>query len=140
MILVNAENRVMGRLASFVAKKALEGEKVTILNAEKVIITGSRESAMHKLQTRLGLHGKGNPEKGPHSSRMPDRVLRRVVRGMLPWRRRRGKEAYRRVHVYIGLPSEFSDKEFANLPESKGRELKKFVELGEVCRLLGAKW
>ena len=110
MILVNAENVIMGRLASFVAKKAIEGEQVTIVNAEKAIVTGSKEAAMKKLKVRLSLGGKGNPEKGPKFSRMPDKVMRMSVRGMLPWKRSTGKEAYRRVHAYIGIPAEFEGK------------------------------
>ena len=38
MVVVNAENAVVGRLASYVAKVALNGEEVTIVNAEKAII------------------------------------------------------------------------------------------------------
>lgn len=140
MILINAEKNVMGRIASFAAKKALEGENVTIVNAEKAVITGSKEDAMKKMKTRLNIRGKGNPEKGPKFSRMPDRVLRRSVRGMLPWRSSRGKEAFKRVHAYIGLPSEFEGKKFTGMPESKGREARRFVLLGEICRLSGAKW
>ena len=138
MILVNGENVVMGRLASFVAKKAIEGEQVTVVNAEKAIITGSKEDAMKKLKVKLSLGGKGNPEKGPKFSRMPDQILRRSVRGMLPWKSTRGKEAYRKVHVYIGIPEEFDGKKFEEVP-SKG-ESRKSVELGAICKLLGAKW
>ena len=138
MILVNAENRIMGRLATFVAKKAIEGETVTVTNAEKAIITGSKQSALRKFKTRLDIHGKGNPEKGPKFSRMPDKVLRHSVRGMLPWRSNRGKQAYKRVQVYIGLPDSLKGKQFAEMPKEK--EPKRFVQLGELCRLLGAKW
>ncbi len=138
MILINGENVIMGRLASFVAKKAIEGEQVTIVNAEKALITGTRDAAMQKLKVRLKIGGKGNPEEGPKFGRMPDRVLRMSVRGMLPWKSSRGKEAYRRVHVYIGIPEEFEGKKFEEIP-SKG-ESRKSIELGTICKLLGAKW
>jgi len=137
MILVNAEGKVLGRIATFAAKKALQGEAIVILNAEKAIITGSKKDAIRKYKAKLDIRGKGNPEKGPKYSRMPDRVLRRAVRGMLPWKSSRGREAYGKVHAYIGVPEEFEGKAFAEMPESKA---KRFVELGEVCRLLGAKW
>jgi len=140
MILINAENAVMGRLSTFAAKKALEGEQITVVNAEKAIITGSRENAMKKMKTRLDMRGKGNPEKGPKFSRMPDKVLRRCIRGMLPTKSSRGRESLKRIHVYIGLPTEFEGKQFENIPKSSGKEAKKSVQLGKVCRLLGAKW
>lgn len=137
MILINAEKMVMGRLATYAAKKALEGNDVVIVNAEKAVITGSKEDAMRKFKRRLDLRGKGNPEKGPKFSRMPDRVLRMSIRGMLPWKSSRGRQAYRKVHAYIGVPEEFEGKQFEKIPE---RKVKSFVELGTVCRLLGARW
>jgi large subunit ribosomal protein L13 len=137
MILVNADNKVLGRIATFVAKKALQGEEIVIVNAEKAIITGSKKDAVRKYRSKMDIRGKGNPEKGPKFSRMPDRVVRRAVRGMLPWKSSRGREAYRKVHAYIGIPEEFEGKAFEEMPETKA---KRFVEIGEVCKLLGAKW
>jgi len=140
MILINAEGKVLGRMASFAAKKALTGENVVILNAEKAIMTGSKEDAFRKLKTKFGMRGKGNPEKGPKFSKMPDRILRRSVRGMLPWKSIRGKEAYARVRAYTGIPEEFTGKKFVELPKGVEKEVKRFVELGEICKLFGAKW
>ncbi len=140
MILINAENHIMGRLGTFVAKKALEGEQVTVVNAEKIMITGTRENALAKMRVKLHMRGKGNPEKGPKYSRMPDKILRLSFRGMLPWRSSRGKEAFRKIHVYNGMPEEYTGKEFTEVEHGKAREVKTFVELGTVCKLLGAKW
>lgn len=139
MILLNAENNVMGRLSSFAAKKVIQGEQVTILNAEKVLISGSKEYAMQRLKTRLDLVKKGNPERGAKYSRMPDKVFRMAVRGMLPWKSKRGREAFKKLHVFIGIPAEFEGKKFTEI-ESNAKNLKRSVELGEICRLLGAKW
>ncbi len=139
MILVNAENRVVGRISSFAAKKALQGEQVTVLNAEKAIISGSKEFAMQRLKTRLDLVKKGNPEGGAKYSRMPDRVLRMAIRGMLPWKRKSGREAYKKVYVFIGLPKQFEGSKFIELP-GKTKSFTKSAELGEICRLLGAKF
>jgi large subunit ribosomal protein L13 len=140
MILVNAEGKIMGRLASFVAKKAILGEEVTVVNAEKVILTGSKEATLEKFRVKLNIRSKGNPEKGPKFSRMPDRILRMSIRGMLPWKSSRGKKFYKEVHVYIGVPSEFEGKKFEEIPGANENEPRKAVELGTVCRLLGAKW
>jgi len=140
MILVNAQGLVMGRLASFAAKKAIEGNSVTIVNAEKAIITGNKQPALKKMQTRLNLHNKGNPEKGPKFSKMPDKVLRMAIRGMLPWKSSRGKQAFKRIHTYIGIPAELEGKKFEELPKAKAKKEEKAVSLGEVSKLLGAKW
>ena len=140
MILLNAENMILGRLASFAAKQVLQGEQVTIVNAEKAIITGSKEDAMKKLKVKLDLQYKGNPRIGPKFSRMPDRVLRRAVRGMLPFKKKTGRDAFRNVKVHILTPAEFEGKEFTDVPTAKVHGVQKHVELGTVCKLLGAKW
>ena len=140
MILINAEGNVMGRLASFAAKKAILGENITVVNAEKAVVTGSKDVAVQKMKRRLGMRGKGNPEKGPKFSRMPDKVLRHSIRGMLPWKSSRGKQAYRRIFVYIGLPEEFQGKQFTKPEGSEAKDAKRSVLLGEVCKELGAKW
>lgn len=140
MILLNAEGMILGRLASFAAKNALRNEQVVIVNAEKAFITGGKEDAMKKLKKRRDLQYKGNPRKGPKYSRMPDRVLRMAVRGMLPFKSSRGREAYRRVKVFISVPREFEGKEFSEAKGAAGRSGQKHVELGTVCSLLGAKW
>jgi large subunit ribosomal protein L13 len=140
MILVDADKKIMGRVATFVAKKALEGNQVTVVNAEKAFVTGSKENAMKRIKRKLELRGKGNPEKGPKFSRMPDRVFREAVKGMLPWKSSRGKEAFHRVHVYIGVPEEFSGKEFAEVKGANVKRFEKTAQVGLVCRLLGARW
>lgn len=140
MIFVDADGKIVGRLASFVAKKAVQGEHVTVVNADKAMMTGSKEATMEKFKVRLTIRGKGNPEKGPKFSRMPDQILRMSIRGMLPWKSSRGKEFYKNVHVYIGLPSEFEGKKFEDIPGAKADESRKVVELGAICKLLGAKW
>ena len=42
-VVIDAENAVVGRLASRVAKLALMGEDVLVVNAEKAIMTGNIE-------------------------------------------------------------------------------------------------
>ncbi|MCX6798728.1 MAG: 50S ribosomal protein L13 [Candidatus Diapherotrites archaeon] len=140
MILVNAENIVLGRLASFAAKKALQGEQVVIVNSEKAIITGSREYALKRYKTKLDLQAKGNPRKSPKYSRMPDRMVRRAARGMLPWKNPRGKKAFKNITAFIGLPEKFAGKQFAEAGQARISGAKKTVRLEEICRLLGAKW
>ena len=67
-IIVDAENSVVGRLGSFVAKKALQGNKVTVVNSEKAIIIGKKDIVINRYIERRQL-GKG-VQKGPN---MPSR-------------------------------------------------------------------
>lgn len=140
MIFIDADGKIVGRLASFAAKKAVGGEQITVVNAEKAMITGTKEAAMERFKVRLTIRGKGNPEKGPKYSRMPDQILRLAIRGMLPWQSSRGKEMYKGIFVYIGVPSEFEGKKFEDISGAVADKSRKVVELGEICKLLGAKW
>ncbi len=108
-IVVDATNHVVGRLASVVAKWALEGRRVIVVNAEKAVVTGDFNMVLNWYKTRISewlTHY--NPEKaGPKIPRKPDRILRRVIRGMLPRKESRGREAYRRIKVFMGVPPQY---------------------------------
>jgi large subunit ribosomal protein L13 len=136
MIFIDADGAVLGRLASEVAKRILNGEDITVVNAEKAVITGSRENVMaqYKLMRFVG-----STRKGPFFPRMPDRILRRTVRGMLPFNQYRGRAAYKRLKVYIGVPAELGK---VQTEKAGVRQLKnpRHIPLGEVSRLLGAKF
>ncbi|MDD5163539.1 MAG: 50S ribosomal protein L13 [Candidatus ainarchaeum sp.] len=136
-IVIDAEGLVFGRIASIAAQKALEGKQVEVLNAEKSIMSGSQEVTLKKFKRWMGMHGKGNPEKGPQFSRMPDKILRNSIRKMLP-KTRRGITALRNVMVCIGAPA--GKKSNFEAGDAKPKNLKKFVVLGEICKLLGAKF
>jgi large subunit ribosomal protein L13 len=128
----------LGRLASFVAKKALEGESIVIVNAEKAIITGNEEDIKERYKTRRDV---GDRYKGPFFPRMPDRIVRRAIRGMLPYKTRRGRDAYKRVKVYIGVPKELEGKDIKKLEWTKDKlKHQKFIYVEELSRWLGARW
>ena len=135
-MIINAENLILGRMATHVAKKALLGEKVDIVNCEKAIITGNKENVFNrykKLATDLG-----NQFKGPFLSRLPDRFVRRVIRGMLPYHQGKGKEAFKRVMCYISIPSEFKDKKLEKIKEADISRIKslKYMTVEDVCKFL----
>ncbi|MEM2089483.1 MAG: 50S ribosomal protein L13 [Candidatus Pacearchaeota archaeon] len=130
-IIIDAQNTVVGRLASFAAKKALQGHNIIIINSEKAIITGSPEKILEKYIKRLQL-GRG-VQKGPKFSRRPEMILRRAIRGMLPWKKARGREAFKRVKCFLGVPEEFKNKESIRLE----KEIKtKYITLEKLSNLI----
>ncbi|MFH1224761.1 MAG: 50S ribosomal protein L13 [Candidatus Diapherotrites archaeon] len=138
-VFIDAENLVLGRMASAVAKRLLNGESITIFNAEKAVIVGGRDFILAKFAKRRTLRRKGNPHFSPKMSRMPDRIVRRAVRGMLPHKKERGINAFRRLKSYMGKPS--------FVPEGKGETIEpaqnnsdRFLEIGEISKVLGAKF
>lgn len=135
-MIIDVENLILGRMASYVAKKALLGEKIDVVNCEKAIITGNKENVFKrykKIATDLGTQF-----KGPFISRLPDRFVRRVIRGMLPYHQGKGKEAFKRVMCYISIPSEFRDKKLEKIKEADISRIKslKYMTVGDVCKFL----
>lgn len=135
-IFIDAANQVAGRLASMAAKEALKGKKVYIFNAEKAIISGNPHHIIEKYKEKLL---RGDPYKGPFYPRQPDRILRRMIRGMLPYKKPRGRDAYKRVKVFISLPEEYSNKKLQRFKASENTLQCKSISLGELSILIGGK-
>ena len=138
---VDATNQILGRLASIIAKKLLEGYTVHVVNAEKAVISGERRRVIsgYKLLFEVTTHY--NPYKsGIRRPRAPHNILKRTVRGMLPMDKPRGRKAYKRLKVYIGVPRELRNKEFIRFEEADISRLKNdYIYLGELARELGWK-
>jgi large subunit ribosomal protein L13 len=103
---VNGEGLILGRMCSKIAKRLLNGEQIIVVNAEKIIISGKKKSKVAEAKEFLDV---GAPERGPFHSRRPDRIVRKTVRGMVPWKQPKGKNAYKRLKVYMGVPNELKD-------------------------------
>lgn len=139
MMIIDGEGHVLGRLASVASKNLLEGEEVVILNAEKIMITGSKDWAYAKYKQRVDRASISNPrDLGPKYPRRPDDIFRRTVRGMLPFKKAKGRKAYKGLKAFVGVPSEYSNVELVKVPEAEYKDLKKGIELGEISKLLGA--
>ncbi len=134
---IDGSGLLFGRLASQVAKISLLGEKVAVINCEKVVVTGTKPALLQKFKRKGGI---GRPFHGPFTPRMPDRMVRRAIRGMLPFHKDRGREAYRRIVCYIGLPTELQNKK-AETFESALAETKvrrgDTMTVGAIASLLG---
>ncbi len=134
----DAENIVVGRLGAKAAKAALLGDKVVIVNIEKAIITGNRRTVIDAWKAKTNIRTSYNPRKGPFHQRRPDKMVRKMIRGMLPWPRPRGRDALKRIHVFMGVPDEYADKEKIVLEDSKYRSLtRKYITVGDLSHELG---
>ena len=140
-MIIDGEGLIMGRLASTVSKMLLNGEKVVVLNAEKILISGTKEWAYARYKQRVDRASISNPRRmGPKYPRRPDDIFRRTVRGMLPYRKTSGREAFKGLKVFVGIPQEFEGAEVFKLEEAMPKNIKKSIELGTVSKLLGAKF
>lgn len=133
MKIYNAQDLILGRLCSAVAKDILLGEEVAVVNCEKAIISGKKANTMAR--ERVKRKRKGYPLKSQTHSRLPDRFVRRCIRGMLPWKTARGREAYKKVMCYRGIPASFQGKELITLPKATVEKLPtlKYMAVGDIC-------
>jgi len=131
--IINAENSILGRLSSIIAKRLLNGEKIIIINADKGLISGKGDFIAAKYLQRGRIKTKSNPLKGPFHPREPDKILKRTIRGMLPYHKRRGKEAYHRLVVYRDFPEKFKENNIEIIPETQNINPKtSYISLGKL--------
>lgn len=137
-MIIDATNLIIGRMSTVAAKRALEGETIDVVNAELAVITGDRKFLLDKYLHKVSM---GMPKTGPFFQRTEDRFLRRVIRGMLPYKNPKGKVAYQRVKCHVGIPDEFKGKKMESIAAAdvtKTQNLK-YITLKELCSLLGKK-
>jgi len=107
-IIIDAANATLGRLASYVAKQALLGNKIVILNSEKAVITGRKKFTVEAYQKKK--ERGGSSQRGPFFPKASERIVKRTIRGMLPdYRRGKGKEAFKRILCFEGIPEKYKE-------------------------------
>ncbi len=131
-LIIDATDARLGRMATHVAKAALQGSTVVVINCEEAVITGSKENIMEKY---IHMRQIGRPTKGPFLPRMPDRFVRRVIRSMLPYKTPHGYDAFHRVQCYIGSPEEYKGKG----KQLENKQSERRMKVGELCTLLGGR-
>ena len=138
MKVYNGEGMILGRLAQEVAKQSLLGEEIKVINCEKVIISGNKRKVLENEKERRDR--KGYPTKSAKFTRLPDRMVRRSIRGMLPWKQTRGKEAFKRIMCYIGQTEEMAAQAIT-LEHASVNKLPntKYITIGEISKWLGGK-
>ena len=137
MKILDASGCIMGRLASHAAKSLLNGDEIHIINAEKAVISGNKDSVAGEYVEKRQLN---HPRKGPFYPRMPHLMLKRAVRGMIPYQKPRGREAFKRLRVDIGKPSSVGDAKVETVDKTKMNDSTKYVSLGDISKILGAKF
>jgi large subunit ribosomal protein L13 len=133
--IIDAQGAVLGRLCTTVAKRLLKGEEIAVVNAEKAIVTGKKAmiKAHYKHEREVGTY-----RKGPFYPRMPDQIVKRTVRGMIPYQEPHGRAAFKRLKCYMGVPKEFSGQTFEKVTVAQ-KQPADFMTIQEIAQSLGAK-
>ncbi|MBI0583058.1 MAG: 50S ribosomal protein L13 [Methanomassiliicoccus sp.] len=135
-IIINAEGHILGRLSTNVAKRLLNGEDVIVVNAEKAIITGNRDMVFDNYTAK---HNRGKQINGPFFPKRADLILKRTVRGMIPFKSPRGREVYRHLKVFVGVPKDLESAKMEKVEAATNLWTDKYVTLGEVAEHLGSR-
>ena len=134
--IINADGLVLGRLGTHVAKRLLNGEEIAVVNSEKAIITGKREMLKAEYLHR---REQGTYRKGPFFPRMPDQMVKRTIRGMIPYQSPHGRKAFKRLKCYIGMPTEFEGQPVETVEEAR-KHPANYMTVEEITKYLGARY
>jgi large subunit ribosomal protein L13 len=133
---IDADNCIAGRLASVVAKRLLSGETIHVVNAEKAIVSGNPDATFAFFEQKIK---RGDSYHGPFYPKNADAILRRIVRGMLPYKKPHGKDAYKRLRVYVSVPAELKGRKAEVVETAKNRLDHKFTTMSKIVEKVGNK-
>ncbi|HVY01686.1 MAG TPA: 50S ribosomal protein L13 [Candidatus Nanoarchaeia archaeon] len=131
-LVLDADGAVLGRICSYAAKQALLGKTISILNAEKALITGNRRKTINDYQYKRSLGG--SAQKGPNFPKKVERIMKRTIRGMLAYKQGRGADALDKIKCYVGVPKAF---EGVTATKMTKQVRARAITLGEVAGELG---
>ncbi len=131
-LIYDGTDAVFGRLASTVAKDLLKGNSVDVINCGQIIVSGDKKLFAKKILAKREM-GSGGSIKGPKYPRVADRLVKRMIRGMLPRDRARGREAFKRLKCYIGNGPLVED----DLKEVKSFEHQKPMKYSTIKDIVG---
>lgn len=138
LIVVDATDHIAGRLSSNVAKLLLEGNRVSLINCEKIMISGSRKSVVGEYRKFLEIASILHPKHGPFHPRRPDTIISRMIRGMLPRKKPSGIEAHKKLRAYIGSPSELKSQKKIQFENAKIKRVhSNYVSMTDLGRTIG---
>jgi len=135
MLVIDGTNLILGRLSTHVAKSLLNGEEIHLINAEKLVIIGNKHVLLEKYRARRRAQHKGTPEFSPKWPRVPHYLVRKTVRGMLPWRTTKGRAAFKKLRVYSGNPKNFE--KAVKIDNAAVDVRKNFITIQDLCKMLG---
>jgi large subunit ribosomal protein L13 len=137
-MIIDATDLIAGRIASVAAKKSLLGEEIKIVNCEKAVISGKRYAVLDAYEIK---RERATIRRGPYTLRRSDKIMLRIIRGMLPHKKERGILALKRIICYVGVPSELSSQKLETIKEANVSKMPNinYVSLDEISKHLGAK-
>jgi large subunit ribosomal protein L13 len=130
-LVIDAEDGALGRIAAYAAKQSLLGKRVIIVNVDKAVITGRKDTTLELFMVK---RKRGAPiQRGPNYPSDPEKIVKRTIRGMLSYKQERGRRALQRIKCYVGIPDEVKNEKMEKMETKTG------LTVGELARLLRGK-
>lgn len=137
-MIIDAKDTILGRLGSYAAKQALLGNKVDVINCEESVVSGRKHDILQQYARRIDRKA---PGKGPYLYRRPDMFVRRTIRGMLPFKRARGRDAFKNIRCHIGVPVNLKSENAMKIGDAKNDKLQStdYTKVKDICSAVGGK-
>ncbi|GMG20737.1 unnamed protein product [Ambrosiozyma monospora] len=140
----NSKGHLLGRLASIVAKELMNGQKVVVVRAEALNISGEFFRNKLKYHDYLRKSTRFNTKRGPFHFRAPSRIFYKAVRGMMSHKTARGKAALERLKVFEGIPTPYDKKKRVVVPQAlrvlRLKQGRKYTTVGKLSAAVGWKY
>jgi len=128
-MIIDGKNAILGRLASYVAKQALLGKEIAIVNCDEVVVSGKSKSVISEYKE---IRKKGGASlQGPFFPKSPERIVKRTIRGMLSYKQGRGRNALKKIRCYNNTPEEYAD--VKKILAGKEKKIKT-IKLGDLSK------
>ena len=136
-MIIDAKDIILGRLGSFVAKQVLSGNNVDVINCEEAVVSGKKANVFANYIRRIDRKA---PGKGPYLYRRPDMFVRRTIRGMLPFKRSRGREAFKKIKCHVGVPENLKHEKALSI-EAKSEKLMSadHLKVKDICKAISGR-
>ncbi|MBI2659873.1 50S ribosomal protein L13 [Candidatus Woesearchaeota archaeon] len=137
-MIIDAKDTILGRLGSFVARQVLLGNEVNIVNCEEAVVSGKKANVFANYIRRIDRKA---PGKGPYLYRRPDMFVRRTIRGMLPFKRSRGRDAFKKVKCHVGMPENLRNEKVLTIEGAKSGKLVSadHLKVKDICRAISGR-
>ncbi|AJT23753.1 Rpl16bp [Saccharomyces cerevisiae YJM1385] len=144
VVVIDAKDHLLGRLASTIAKQVLNGQKIVVVRAEALNISGEFFRNKLKYHDFLRKATAFNKTRGPFHFRAPSRILYKAIRGMVSHKTARGKAALERLKIFEGIPPPYDKKKRVVVPQAlrvlRLKPGRKYTTLGKLSASVGWKY
>ncbi|MFQ3308496.1 MAG: large subunit ribosomal protein L13 [Candidatus Nanohaloarchaea archaeon] len=131
---IDGENKILGRLASEVARRVKDGEEVHIVNSEKAVVSGDKKEVLADYKQKFD---RGRRDRGPYFQKRPDKILKRTVKNMLP-DGPDGRELRSNYRTYLQVPDRFDEVQDVDVKEGDDLRNRNYVTLTEISEHIGS--